>query len=117
MTLIALLSNLVIEENAAKISLLKVMGFTKREVDRMVLNIYTPFILLAIALSIPLAILLMKTIFYFIFGGYNVAFPIKMTVIQIVLSALTIFVGYLLSLRLNRKALNKIPLTIALKRE
>jgi ABC-type antimicrobial peptide transport system permease subunit len=117
MTLIALLSNLVIEENAAKISLLKVMGFTKREVDRMVLNIYTPFILLAIVLSIPIAILLMKTIFYFIFGGYNVAFPIKMTVLQIVLSALTIFVGYLLSLRLNRKALNKIPLTIALKRE
>jgi putative ABC transport system permease protein len=117
MTLIALLSNLVIEENASKISLLKVMGFNKKEINRMVLNIYTPFIILSILLAIPLAVLIMKEIFYFIFGGANVAFPIEISVPQIIFSASIILLGYFLSLRLNRKSLNKIPMSMALKRE
>ena len=117
MIIIALLSNFVLEENAAKISLLKVMGFNKKEIDHMVLNIYTPFILVSIILAIPLSILMMKIIFHFIFGGPNVAFPIKLSVVQMLLSALITLVGYFLSLRLNRKGLNKIPMSIALKRE
>lgn len=117
MTIIALLSNLVIEENASKISLLKVMGFNKKEIDSMVLNIYTPFIILSIILAIPLSVLIMKIIFYFIFGGPNVAFPIKLSVVQMLLSALIILVGYFLSLKLNRNSLNKIPMSIAIKRE
>jgi ABC-type antimicrobial peptide transport system permease subunit len=117
MTLIALLSNLVIEENANQISLLKVMGFRKAEINRMVINIYVPFILLAILISIPLSLGVMKAIFYSIFGGDNIAFPIKLSPLQMLLSALTIIVGYLLSLRLNRKMLNKIPMSVALKRE
>jgi hypothetical protein len=59
----------------------------------------------------------MKAIFYSIFGGDNIAFPIKLSPLQMLLSALTIMVGYLLSLRLNRKMLNKIPMSVALKRE
>lgn len=117
MTIIALLSNLVIEENASKISLLKVMGFNKKEIDDMVLNIYTPFILLSILLAEPLAILILKVIFYFIFGGVNVAFPIELSITQMLLSAIIIWAGYFLSLRLNRKSLNQIPISIALKRE
>lgn len=117
MTIIALLSNLVIEENASKISLLKVMGFSDAERDKMVLNIYTPFILLAIILAEPLAFLITKIIFYLIFGGANVAFPIELSVPQMVMSALIVWIGYYLSLRMNRKSVNGIPLSVALKRE
>jgi len=117
MTLIALLSHLVIEENANKISLLKIMGFSKSEIDSMVLNIYTPFILLSVFMAIPLSILIIKIAFYFIFAGVNVAFPIKLSILQIIMSVLIIFIGYWLSLKLNRKSLNKIPMSIGLKRE
>lgn len=117
MTIIALLSNLVIEENAAKISLLKVMGFNKKEIDDMVLNIYTPFIMLAVILAEPLAILILKIVFHLIFGGANVAFPIELSMTQMLLSAAIIWIGYFLSLRFNRKSLNQIPISVALKRE
>jgi hypothetical protein len=70
-----------------------------------------------VVLAIPFALLLMNVIFNFIFGGVNVAFPIKLTVVQMGLSAATIFMGYGLSLRMNRKLLDQIPMAIALKRE
>ncbi|HJV18164.1 MAG TPA: ABC transporter permease [Bacillales bacterium] len=117
MTLIALLSNLVIEENASQISLLKVMGFNKKEVDNMVIKIYTPFIILSIVIAIPLALLIAKAIFYSVFGGDNVAFPIHLSVLQVLGSALFVYLGYYLSLKSNRKSLDKIPMAMALKKE
>lgn len=117
MVLIGLLSNLVIEENSSQISLLKVLGFNKKEVNSMVLNIYMPFIVLAIALGIPATFLIGNAILYIVFGGANVAFPIELRIWQVILSAAIILTGYFLSLRLNRKSLDKIPITIALKRE
>ena len=101
MVLIGLLSNLVIEENSSQISLLKVMGFNRKEINGMVLNIYVPFIILAIVLGVPATLLIARTVLYIVFGGVNVAFPIELSVWQILLSAVIILAGYLMSLRLN----------------
>ncbi len=117
MILISLLSNLVIDENTAQISLLKTMGYNRKEIDTIILNIYMPFVFISIAIAIPLSYLIMNITFGMIFGGSNIAFPVKLSLIQIIMGIVLVLIGYYLSLKLNKKTLDKVPLSIALKRE
>lgn len=117
MILISLLSNLVIDDNAGQISLLKTMGYNRKEIDSIILNIYLPFVFLSIAIAIPLSYLVMDIIFGVIFGGSNIAFPVKLSFIQIIMGVALVLIGYYLSLKLNKKTLDKVPISIALKRE
>ena len=51
--IIMVIANIVVEENKKTISLMKVLGYENKRISKVILNIYTPFIVIAYLLSIP----------------------------------------------------------------
>ena len=117
LVIIAVIANIVVEENKKTISLLKVMGYQNRKISNMVLNIYTPFIIIAYLLSIPAMIKILKAIVTAIVGDIEVTIPITLSPGLAILGLLGLLIAYYIAIALSKRVLNKVPLAVALKRE
>ena len=115
--IIAVIANIVVEENKKTISLMKVMGYENKRISSIVLNIYTPFIIIAYLLSIPVMINILKVIVNALTGDIEVSIPIEADPFMSIMGLLGLLVAYYLALLMSKKVLNKIPLAVALKRE
>ena len=115
--IILVISNIVVEENKKTISLMKVMGYTEKETSNIVLNIYTPFVIVAYLLSIPAMTNLLKWIVSQLVEDTNVTIPITLPLKEAMIGLIGLLVAYYVALTIAKKSLNKIPLAIALKRE
>ena len=103
--------------NKKTISLMKVMGYNDKNISQIVLNIYTPFIILAYLFSIPV----MKKLLSFIVGklmqSIDFAIPIEFSIKKAIIGLIVILFSYFIAIFISRKTLNKVPLSVALKRE
>ncbi len=117
LVIIAVIANIVVEENKKTISLLKVMGYQNRRISSMVLNIYTPFIIVAYLLSIPAMIQILKAIVKAIVGDIEVTIPITLSPGLAILGLFGLLIAYYIAIALSKRVLNKVPLAVALKRE
>ena len=115
--IISVIANIVVEENKKTISLMKVMGYKNKRISKIVLNIYTPFVVIAYLLSIPVMIFILKAIVKALVGDTNMAIPINLSPELALAGLAALLVAYYIAVALSKKALNKIPLAIALKRE
>ena len=115
--IISVIANIVVEENKKTISLMKVMGYNNKRISNIVLNIYTPFIIIAYLLSIPVMIKILKLIVSSIVGDIEITIPIQADPVMSILGLIGLLVAYYLALAMSKKVLNKIPLAVALKRE
>lgn len=115
--IIAVIANIVVEENKKTISLMKVMGYENKRISSIVLNIYTPFIIIAYLLSIPVMINILKVIVNALTGDIEVSIPIEADPFMSIMGLLGLLIAYYLALLMSKKVLNKIPLAVALKRE
>lgn len=115
--IIAVIANIVVEENKRTISLMKVMGYENKEISAIVLNIYTPFVIIAYLLSIPVMIKLLRYIVNKIVGDMNMAIPISLDPVMAVIGLIGLLIAYFIAVNLSRRVLNKVPLATALKRE
>lgn len=115
--IIAVIANIVVEENKRTISLMKVMGYKNKNISKIVLNIYTPFVIVAYLLSIPAMIALLKWIISMLIGDMNMVIPITLSFPMALLGLIGLIVAYYIAINLSRKVLNKVPLAVALKRE
>lgn len=115
--IIAVIANIVVEENKKTISLMKVMGYKDKKISNIILNIYTPFIVVAYLLSIPAMINILEMIVQTLVGDIEVTIPIAMTPIQIIIGLIGLLVAYYIAIGLSKRVLKKVPLSIALKRE
>ena len=77
--IIAVIANIVVEENKKTISLMKVMGYKNKVISKIVLNIYTPFVIVAYLLSIPFTIFILKVIVKALVGSMNISIPISLS--------------------------------------
>ncbi len=116
-SIILVISNIVVEENKKTISLMKVMGYSERETSSIVLNIYTPFVIVAYLLSIPAMTNLLKWIVSQLVEDTNVTIPITLPLKEAMIGLIGLLIAYYVALTIAKKSLNKIPLAIALKRE
>ena len=116
-SIILVISNIVVEENKKTISLMKVMGYSERETSSIVLNIYTPFVIVAYLLSIPAMTNLLKWIVSQLVEDTNVTIPITLPLKEAMIGLIGLLIAYYVALTIAKKTLNKIPLAIALKRE
>jgi putative ABC transport system permease protein len=71
MLMIYLLSKLILEKNAASISMVKILGYTGREVGRLYLASTAIVVLVSLFLSIPVSLLTMKGIYYMIMQSFS----------------------------------------------
>ena len=82
-----------------------------------ILNIYTPFIIVAYLLSIPVMIQILKVIVKALVGDIEMTIPITITPIQIFIGLVGLLIAYYIAIGLSKRVLKKVPLSIALKRE
>ncbi len=117
LVIISVIANIVVEENKKTISLLKVMGYKNRRISSMVLNIYTPFIIVAYLLSIPAMIGILKAIVKAIVGDIEITIPIAISPGMAILGLIGLLIAYYIAIGMSKRVLNKVPLAVALKRE
>lgn len=115
--ILAVIANIVVEENKKTISLMKVMGYKNREISSIVLNIYTPLVVIAYLLSIPAMISLLKWIIGLLISDMDMVIPVTLSPLLALLGLVGLLIAYYVAILLSKRVLNKIPLAIALKRE
>ena len=115
--IISVIANIVVEENKKTISLMKVMGYQNKKISQIVLNIYTPFVIIAYLLSIPAMQWILKAIVKALTKDMTFAIPIEFSVAKALIGLVGLLIAYYVSIAMSKKALNKVPLSIALKRE
>lgn len=115
--IISVIANIVVEENKKTISLMKVMGYKNKRISSIVLNIYTPFIIVAYLLSIPVMKKILKLIVQALVGDIEVTIPIELSPTLAIIGLIGLLIAYYIAVNLSKRVLNKIPLAIALKRE
>ncbi|MDD2625467.1 MAG: ABC transporter permease [Bacilli bacterium] len=115
--IVLIIANIVIEENKKTISLMRVLGYKKKEINSIVLNMYTPFIIISYILSIPAMIYLLEKIVEILMKDIDFALPITISYIKAFIGLLILLVGYYLAMYISKRTLKRIPLSVALKRE
>lgn len=115
--IISVIANIVVEENKKIISLMKVMGYKNKKISSIVLNIYTPIIIIAYILSIPAMIKLLEKIVSVLSNNMEMTIPIELDPVLAIVGLIGLLIAYFIAVSLSKKVLNKIPLSVALKRE
>lgn len=115
--IVLVIANIVVEENKKNISLMKVLGYKNKDISKVILNIYTPFIIVAYLASVPVMTGILKKIVSLIAGDIDLYIPIKTSPLHVLLGLLGMLIAYYIGVSVSKKSLNKIPLAIALKRE
>lgn len=115
--IISVIASIIVEENKKTISLMKVMGYKNKEVSSIVLNIYTPFVVIAYLLSIPAMISILKKIVAALVSDTEMTIPITLSFSHAMIGLIALLVAYYIAIAISKKTLNKVPLAVALKRE
>lgn len=115
--IILVIANIIVEENKKTISLMKVMGYHNRVISQIVLNIYTPFVIIAYLASIPAMKWILEYIVKQLTADMEMAIPISLSITKALVGLVGLLVAYYIAIFISRKSLNKVPLSIALKRE
>ncbi|MBX0358633.1 ABC transporter permease [Halobacillus sp. Nhm2S1] len=114
---LTLLTNLIVEENSPSISLFKVMGYHDKEVSKLVLSVYTPIVLIAYFVSIPLASLSLEQTMNTLVQETGFLMPTDVAWWMVVIGFIVILLTYWLSLGLSKRKLKNVSLQEALKKQ
>ncbi|RWZ60152.1 ABC transporter permease [Halobacillus fulvus] len=117
MIVLTLLTNLIVEENSPSISLFKVMGYHENEVSKLVLNVYTPLVILSYFLSVPIAQMSLEQTMNTLVEETGFLFPTDVVWWMVVVGFLTIVFTYWMSLMLSKRKLKHVSLQEALKKQ
>lgn len=115
--IILVIANIIVEENKKTISLMKVMGYKNKEISSIVLNIYTPVIIIAYLISIPAMIQFLKMVISKLSSDTEMTIPIALSYPKAMIGLIGLLLAYYIALSICKRSLNKIPLAVALKRE
>lgn len=112
---IYVVTSLTIEENKGNISLMKVLGYRKKEVYSLILNSSVFMVVLGYLLGVPLLILSLTEMFKSVTKDMNISFPITLNYIYVFIGFVVIYLTYELSKLLSRRKVNRISMAEALK--
>ncbi|SES28561.1 ABC transporter permease [Salipaludibacillus aurantiacus] len=114
-SILFVLTSFTVEKNYYTISLLKVMGYSRREVNSMVLNSYFVYAVLSYLVSLPIAILSMDVMMTFFAEEYGVIIPLDFQLSYVIWSFLMIIIFFFASTWISRRKIAKVPLQEVLK--
>ncbi|TVP87269.1 MAG: ABC transporter permease, partial [Alkalicoccus sp.] len=101
-SILFVLTSFTVEKNYYAISLLKVMGYSRREVNGMILNSYFVYTLLSYLISIPIALLLLRIIVVF-FADYGVILPLRFEPFSLVITLVVLLLIFFISTYISRR--------------
>jgi len=106
---------MIIDENKENISLLKVLGYRKKEIYSMILNSSGFLVILGYILGVPLLLGLLGVMFNSLTKEMSIALPITIGYGYLIIGFIIIYVTYEVSKALSKKKVNKISMTEVLK--
>lgn len=109
------LTSVTVEDNYYNISLLKVMGYTKREVQSMILDSYLIYTLLSFAISVPIALLSLGLTMDYFTTSYNMVFPLEFQPSHILYALILLLSVFFAGTWNAKRKASKIPLQEILK--
>lgn len=112
---IYVVTSLIIEENKENISLMKVLGYKKKEVYSIILNSSSFIVVIGYILGVPLLLISLRALFKSITKDMNISFPVTIDYIYVLIGFIIIYLTYELSKLLSRRKINKISMAEALK--
>lgn len=115
--IISIITNLMIEENSASISLMKVMGYHEKKISSYMINIYTPVVVFGYVLGVPIAIKSLEAVVKSIASETNYTLPVNMTVQMFLVGFFVTLFTYWLALLVSKHQLKKVPLQEVLKKQ
>ncbi len=113
--IIYIITSLLIEENRANISLLKILGYSKKKVYSLILNSTSGLVILGYIISIPLIMALMDKMLTAITSEMDITIPARANVLHIIACFILIYVTYEVSKLLSRKKIINISMADSLK--
>ena len=114
-SILFVLTALTVEKNYYVISLLKVMGYSRREVRSMILNSYFMYALFSALLSIPVALITLRVIIIVFAEDYGLVLPLEFEWIYILYTLGAVVLLFFASTYISRRKIDQIPLQEVLK--
>jgi len=112
---IYVVTSLTIEENKDNISLLKVLGYRKKEVYSLILNSSRFIVILGYILGVPLLLGSLNALFKSMTKEMSLSFPVTIDYVYILIGFIIIYLTFELSKLLSRKKINRISMAESLK--
>ncbi|OPJ58563.1 ABC transporter permease [Clostridium oryzae] len=113
--IIYVVTSLIIEENRNSISLMKVLGYRKKEVYSLILNSSSFIVVLGYILGVPLLLVSITALIKSATSSMNLSFPITMNYSSVIIGFIVIYITYEFSKALSKRKVNKISMSEALK--
>ncbi|AAK79501.1 MULTISPECIES: ABC transporter permease [Clostridium] len=112
--IIYVVTSLIIEENKENISLMKVLGYRKKEVYSLILNSSSFIVILGYLLGIPFLLGSLNALFKSMTSTMNLSLKVKLNFTYILIGFIVIYLTYEISNLLSRKKITKISMAAAL---
>ncbi|MDP4182326.1 MAG: ABC transporter permease [Bacillota bacterium] len=113
--IIFVVTSLIIEENKENISLMKVFGYKRKELNSLILNSSTIIVIIGYIVGIPVMFGSLKALFNSITKDLNFAFPISISYAYLIAGFVVIYLAYEISKSVSRRKISKISMSEALK--
>ncbi len=113
--IIYILTSLVIEENKANISLMKILGYGRKKISSLVINSNVIFVILGFIISIPFTVSMTDKLFVEIAEDMNLTVPAIIRISSLALSFFIMFITYYLSNLMIKKKVMQISMADSLK--
>ncbi|MGX1193019.1 ABC transporter permease [Metabacillus sp. SLBN-84] len=115
--IIYLITSMMMDEHTVNISLLKVMGYDRKEISSLLLNVYTPVVIAGYVLGVPLAFISYKGLMASVSESTGFSLPIEPDYLMTAAGFVIIYASYVISLQLSKRKISRIPLQEVLKRQ
>ncbi|HEX3028930.1 MAG TPA: ABC transporter permease [Clostridia bacterium] len=113
--IIFIVTSLLIEENKANISLLKILGYSKKRIYSLILNSTAVLVVIGFIISVPVAVFLMDRMFETITSNMDITVPVGINWVCLVACFIIIVVTYEVSKLLSRRKIINISMADSLK--
>ncbi|MEG0295743.1 MAG: ABC transporter permease [Clostridium sp.] len=110
-----ILTSLTVEDNFYNISLLKVMGYSKKEVNSMILNSYLGYAVISFLISLPLTIWGVDLMMDYFSKEFHMIFPLEFAPWQGVVGLLSILLIFYIGTFSSKRKIEKVALQEVLK--
>jgi putative ABC transport system permease protein len=114
-SILFVLTSFTVEKNYYAISLLKVLGYKRREVNSMILNSYFVYALLSYSLSIPIALAILDWMVKLFLEEYGLIIPLQFKLEYMFEGLAILVVIFFAGTYISRRKIGRIPLQEVLK--
>jgi putative ABC transport system permease protein len=113
--IIFLVTSLMIDESRTTISLLKLLGYRGKELEKLILNSSTPAVFIGFWLGLPLMLAFGNKLYGYVAEITNMMMPMIVNPLYVLISFFLIFAVYEITKRLCGRKIAKISMSEALK--